>query len=71
MWCPLLFVPEGQTFLHTGGDKHFSHTRGGDKHFKLKAVVAMMMFIKRWMCGKRASSPRELEFSGARRALKF
>ena len=29
----------GQTFLH----------RGGDKHFMLEAVVAMMMFMKRWM----------------------
>ena len=30
---------EGQTFLH----------RGGDKHFLLEMVVAMMMLMKRWI----------------------
>ena len=35
VWCPLLFVPGGQTFLtHREGDKHFFHTgERGDKHF--------------------------------------
>ena len=72
--------PGGQTFFthRWGGDKHFWHT-GGDKHFMLKMLVVMMMSMGRrrmWakrtlLWAKRASSPQELEFLGARRALKF
>ena len=57
-----LFVPGGQTFLthrRKGGTTIFD-TQGGDKHFMLEAVVAMMMFMERWMRAKRAISPQEL-----------
>ena len=36
----------GQTFLYLGGET-FLYLRGGDKHFLLEAVVAMMMLMKR------------------------
>ena len=50
--------PQGTNISHTqerGGDKHFPHTQGGltflrqeeDKHFKLKAVVSMIMLMKK------------------------
>ena len=38
--------------FENGGDKHFSHTGGGGKHYLLDVLVTMMMLMKRWMWAK-------------------